>query len=259
MFCERSLKDSEEWIPHVEFSYNWVFNTTTSYSAFELAYGFNPFSLLDLFPLPIFPNFDNDEGLFKAQFVQKLHDKVRLHMERKGEKYVRSANKRRKEVLFKELTKREVLFCSSNWSPDEVNSVDEVVSIKRILSKPTPPQTDEADSISKSQVQDMCRLRLQVSNRSSGHKTKVWVAADCQEGIVTILAKSESSVAYNTKIWTSQEHAGSESSQLSIAGSKIPGTNVPPTTATTNTTMRKFFYNGGFDFTISTEYNCYYT
>ncbi|RDX82232.1 hypothetical protein CR513_36992, partial [Mucuna pruriens] len=38
------------WIPHVEFAYNWVFNTTTSYSCFELAYGFNPFSLLNLFP-----------------------------------------------------------------------------------------------------------------------------------------------------------------------------------------------------------------
>ncbi|RDX78676.1 hypothetical protein CR513_41006, partial [Mucuna pruriens] len=88
-FVKRGLKDWEEWIPHVEFSYNQVFNTTTSYSPFELAYDFNPLSPLDLFPLPILPNCTNDEGLFKAQFVQKFHDKA-------------SANKGRKEVLTKE-------------------------------------------------------------------------------------------------------------------------------------------------------------
>ncbi|RDY03836.1 hypothetical protein CR513_12528, partial [Mucuna pruriens] len=35
-------------------------------------------------------------------FVQSLYDKARLHMEKKGEQYARSANKRRKEVIFKE-------------------------------------------------------------------------------------------------------------------------------------------------------------
>ncbi|RDY02061.1 hypothetical protein CR513_14530, partial [Mucuna pruriens] len=55
-----------EWIPYMEFAYNRVFNTTTSHSPFELAYYFNPFSPLDLFPLPILPNCVNDEGLSKA-------------------------------------------------------------------------------------------------------------------------------------------------------------------------------------------------
>ncbi|RDX89806.1 hypothetical protein CR513_28416, partial [Mucuna pruriens] len=39
-FVKKSLRDWEEWIPFVEFSYNKVFNSTTSYSPFELAYGF---------------------------------------------------------------------------------------------------------------------------------------------------------------------------------------------------------------------------
>ncbi|RDY09371.1 hypothetical protein CR513_06257, partial [Mucuna pruriens] len=56
-----------------------------------------------------------------------------------------------------------------------------------------------------------------------------------------------------------QDHAGSESRQLSIAGSKIPGTSIPPTTATANAATIKFSHNGGFDFTISTKYNCHYT
>ncbi|RDY12108.1 hypothetical protein CR513_03133, partial [Mucuna pruriens] len=84
-------------IPHVEFSYNRVSNTTTSHSPFELAYGFNSFSPLDLFPLPIMPNYPNDEGLSKAQFVHRLHEKARLRMEKKGEQYARSANKERKK------------------------------------------------------------------------------------------------------------------------------------------------------------------
>ncbi|RDY12412.1 hypothetical protein CR513_02805, partial [Mucuna pruriens] len=60
------------------------------YSPFELVCGFNPFSPLDLFSLPVLPNCANDEGLSKAQFVQRLHDKAR------------NANKGRKIVLFKE-------------------------------------------------------------------------------------------------------------------------------------------------------------
>ncbi|RDX95789.1 hypothetical protein CR513_21641, partial [Mucuna pruriens] len=58
-FVKRSLKDWEEWIPY-------VFNTTTSYSPFELTYGFNLFSSFDLFPLLVMPNCANDEGLSKA-------------------------------------------------------------------------------------------------------------------------------------------------------------------------------------------------
>ncbi|RDX61338.1 hypothetical protein CR513_60445, partial [Mucuna pruriens] len=41
-------------------------------------------------------------GLSKAEFVKKLHEKEQLHMEKKGEKYVTNGNKGRKEVLFKE-------------------------------------------------------------------------------------------------------------------------------------------------------------
>ncbi|RDX76447.1 hypothetical protein CR513_43557, partial [Mucuna pruriens] len=63
---EMSLRDWEDWIPHVLFAYNRVFNSTTSYSPFELAYGFNPLSPFDLFPFPIFPNCVNDEGLSKS-------------------------------------------------------------------------------------------------------------------------------------------------------------------------------------------------
>ncbi|RDX82752.1 hypothetical protein CR513_36415, partial [Mucuna pruriens] len=88
--------NKSDWIPYVEFSYNRVFNYTISYSPFELAYDFNPITPHDLFPLPIFPNCANNEGLSRAEFIQ------RLHMKNKEEQYTRNANKGRKEVLFKE-------------------------------------------------------------------------------------------------------------------------------------------------------------
>ncbi|RDX61077.1 hypothetical protein CR513_60720, partial [Mucuna pruriens] len=43
-FIGKSLKFWEEWIPHINFSYNRVVNTTTSHSLFVLVYGFNPLS-----------------------------------------------------------------------------------------------------------------------------------------------------------------------------------------------------------------------
>ncbi|RDY09725.1 hypothetical protein CR513_05876, partial [Mucuna pruriens] len=57
--------------------------------------------LLISFPLPISSNCVNDEGLSKAQFIKKLHDKAWLQMEKKGEQYAKSANKGRKEIIFK--------------------------------------------------------------------------------------------------------------------------------------------------------------
>ncbi|RDY13206.1 hypothetical protein CR513_01907, partial [Mucuna pruriens] len=101
-FVENSLRDWEDWIPHVEFAYNKVFNSTTSYSLFKLAYGFNLLSPLDLLPLPILPNCVIDEWLSKAKFIKRFHDKALLHMEKKGEKYAKIANKGRKDVFFKE-------------------------------------------------------------------------------------------------------------------------------------------------------------
>ncbi|RDX85277.1 hypothetical protein CR513_33551, partial [Mucuna pruriens] len=92
-FVKKSLRDRENWILHVEFAYNRLFYSTTSYSPFELAYDFNPLSPLDSVPLPVLPNCANDKG---------LHDKARLHMEKKRDKYAKNSNKGRKEVFFKE-------------------------------------------------------------------------------------------------------------------------------------------------------------
>ncbi|RDX88471.1 hypothetical protein CR513_29928, partial [Mucuna pruriens] len=65
-----------------------VNNITTSYSPFELVYGFNPVTSLDLLPLP------------NSNLLKKLHAKVCSHIEKKVEKYVNRANKEKRQTFF---------------------------------------------------------------------------------------------------------------------------------------------------------------
>ncbi|KAH9686183.1 Endonuclease [Citrus sinensis] len=48
-----NLKTWEECLPHVEFAYNRTVHSATKFSPFEIVYGFNPLTPLDLLPLPI--------------------------------------------------------------------------------------------------------------------------------------------------------------------------------------------------------------
>ena len=50
---KKNLKTLEDCLPHVEFSYNRSTHFATKYSPFEIVYGFNPLSHLDLTPLPL--------------------------------------------------------------------------------------------------------------------------------------------------------------------------------------------------------------
>ena len=53
-FISGSPRVWENLLPHVDFAYNRVVNSTTSDSPFEVVYGFNPLTPLDLLPIPIF-------------------------------------------------------------------------------------------------------------------------------------------------------------------------------------------------------------
>ena len=95
---QKNLKTCEECLPHVEFAYNRTVHSATKFSPFEIVYGFNPLTLLDLLPLSIDKRASLD-GKKKAEFVKQLHGKVR-HIEKRTEQYVTQANKRRKQVVF---------------------------------------------------------------------------------------------------------------------------------------------------------------
>jgi hypothetical protein len=96
---KKNLKTWEDCLPHVEFAYNRSIYSATKFSPFEIVYGFNPLSPLDLTSLPVSEHVNSD-GKKKAEFVKMIHEKARLNIERKTKQYVHQANKGRKKVVF---------------------------------------------------------------------------------------------------------------------------------------------------------------
>ena len=73
----------ENLLPHVEFAYNRVVNSTTSHSPFEVVYGFNPLTPLDLLPIPILDDVLCKDGCEKASFIKYLDNDIQLRIEKK--------------------------------------------------------------------------------------------------------------------------------------------------------------------------------
>ncbi|KAF7834903.1 Transposon Ty3-I Gag-Pol polyprotein [Senna tora] len=70
-----NLKNWVNCLPHIEFAYNRAVHSSTSFSPFEIVYGFNPLTPLDMLPLPSSEQ-TNLDGKKKAEFVQGLHAKL---------------------------------------------------------------------------------------------------------------------------------------------------------------------------------------
>ncbi|KAK1619622.1 hypothetical protein QYE76_025139 [Lolium multiflorum] len=97
---KKNLKEWEECLPHVEFSYNRAVHSTTELCPFEVVYGFKPITPLDLLPLPIHERV-NMEASKRADYVKKIHEKTKELIEKKGKSNATRMNKKRKEMLFK--------------------------------------------------------------------------------------------------------------------------------------------------------------
>jgi hypothetical protein len=96
---KKNLKTWEDCLPHTEFAYNRSIHSATKFSPFEIAYGFNPLSPLDLTSLPVSERV-NLEGKKKAEFVKMIHEKAWLNIERRTKQYVHQANKGHKKIVF---------------------------------------------------------------------------------------------------------------------------------------------------------------
>jgi hypothetical protein len=96
---KKNLKTWEDCLPHSEFAYNRSIHSATKFSPFEIVYGFNPLSPLDLTSLPVSERVNLD-GKKKAEFVKMIHEKAWLNIERRIKQYVHQANKGRKKIVF---------------------------------------------------------------------------------------------------------------------------------------------------------------
>ena len=97
---KKNLKNWEVCLPHIEFAYNRAVHSTTSCSSFEVVYRFNPLTPLDLLPMPNISVFKHKEGQAKADYVKKLHERVKAQIKKKNESFARQANKGHKKVVF---------------------------------------------------------------------------------------------------------------------------------------------------------------
>ena len=92
---KRNIKTWEECLPNIEFAYNRTIHYATKFSPFEIVYGFNPLTPLDLMPLPLSEH-ANLDGKKNAEFVKQIHEETRLNIERRREHYTKQANKGRR-------------------------------------------------------------------------------------------------------------------------------------------------------------------
>ncbi|XP_056858080.1 uncharacterized protein LOC130507383, partial [Raphanus sativus] len=93
-----NIRTWEDCLPHVEFAYNRAVHSATKLSPFQVVYGFNPLSPLDLFALPLKEQ-ANIDGKQKAEFVLSLHEQVRKNIEERTKMYERQKNKGCKELV----------------------------------------------------------------------------------------------------------------------------------------------------------------
>jgi len=76
-----------------EYAYNRVVHKTTNISPFEVVYGFDPLSPLDLLPLPNPHTFVHKEGATKDEFVKKMHERIKEQIQQQIEKYYKKLPK----------------------------------------------------------------------------------------------------------------------------------------------------------------------
>jgi len=96
---KKNIKTWEECLPHVEFAYNRDVHSTTKHSPFEVVYGFNPLTPLNLLPLPNISDFKHKDAHAKVEYVKRLHEQVKAQIAKNNEIYAKQANKNRKKVV----------------------------------------------------------------------------------------------------------------------------------------------------------------
>ena len=96
---QKNLKNWEDCLSYAEFSYNRTVQPSTNCSPFEVVYGFNPLTPMNLIPLPI-----NEQGSLdgkkKVENVKEIHERVKQQIEKKNQQYATHANKGRRRVTF---------------------------------------------------------------------------------------------------------------------------------------------------------------
>ena len=75
----------ESVLPLAEFAYNASINRSTNSSPFEVVYGSNPSSIIDLTPLPL-SNRVHPKGVEMVELMKQAHEDIKRNIEDNNEK-----------------------------------------------------------------------------------------------------------------------------------------------------------------------------
>jgi hypothetical protein len=101
VLIKKNPKSWEECIPHAEFAYNRTEHSLTKQSPFEIVYGFNPPTSLDLLPLPLHERVNMDITK-RVDFMKNLHKDTRKTIEEHVTRHTTKINKNKTPRIFKE-------------------------------------------------------------------------------------------------------------------------------------------------------------
>jgi hypothetical protein len=96
---QKNLTNWEDCLPFIEFAYNRNVHSTTEFLPFEIVYGLNHLTPMDLIPLIVDERVSLDSNR-KAQVVKTLHESVRQQIEKRNCVYATKANKGRNHDVF---------------------------------------------------------------------------------------------------------------------------------------------------------------
>ena len=97
---DKNTKTREDLLSFIEFAYNRVVHIVTKCLPFEIVYGFNPLTPIDLlsFPSNEVVNFQTNE---KVNTILELHEEVKKRIEKQNAK-IEKINQHQKSVIFME-------------------------------------------------------------------------------------------------------------------------------------------------------------
>ena len=101
VLVKKNIKAWDQLLPHAEFAFNRAPNKATHLSPFQVVYGYNPKTPLDLTPIPT-PSKFSWEAEKRAKEIKDLHAQVRERIEKSNAQAMQQANKHKKEVHFQQ-------------------------------------------------------------------------------------------------------------------------------------------------------------
>ncbi|XP_073356168.1 uncharacterized protein [Aegilops tauschii subsp. strangulata] len=99
VLIKKNIKEWEECLPIAKYAYNRARHSTTGKSPFEVVYGFNPLSPLDILPLPLQERTNMDASA-RVNYLKKLHEDTRHTIERQVQRLATKLNVNKQPMIF---------------------------------------------------------------------------------------------------------------------------------------------------------------